>query len=151
MRVRYFEGRLAHLLAAQRCVSIVARFTEGGPKPVGLAIDPAPPGGVSVVVQMVGAAPTTAATSAADKPETWPGSDAEVEHVAVPRAPESAAEWAEAIAAVVNSAAAAVTADRKVAGPPPPAPGSSSGPGTSPAPTTTTSTATVSWRLTCAA
>ncbi|MGW3615190.1 hypothetical protein ACWD6N_36330 [Micromonospora sp. NPDC005163] len=99
MRVRYFEGWLAHLLAGQQWVSIVARFTEGGPKPVGLAADPRP-GGVSVMVQMARGG-TNTGTAAADAPGTWPGSSAEVEQVAVPRAPESSAEWAEAIAAVV--------------------------------------------------
>lgn len=102
MRVRYFEGWLAHLLADQQWVSMVARFTEGGPKPVGLAADPTP-GGVSVVVQIVRGG-TSAGPAVADAPETWPGSEAEVAQVAVPRPPESAAEWAEAIAVVLAGA-----------------------------------------------
>ncbi|WP_406079147.1 hypothetical protein [Micromonospora sp. NBC_00858] len=55
------------------------------------------------MVQMVRGG-TSAGPAAADAPGTWPGSEAEVAQVAVPQAPEAAAEWAEAITAVVAGA-----------------------------------------------
>ncbi|MFF4875459.1 hypothetical protein [Micromonospora sp. NPDC000668] len=55
------------------------------------------------MVQMV-CGGTSAGPAAADAPGTWPGSEAEVAQVAVPQAPEAAAEWAEAITTVVAGA-----------------------------------------------